>query len=379
MADLAQERTERPTPKRLEEARKRGQVPRSPELAAAAVVLAAGCGLELSGRRAASALSALMRSGLALRRAQTFDEGALVGHLAAQVAQALSACAPILLATLAAALAAPLALGGWNLSFEALTPDFTRLSPLNGVQRIFSIRSLVELAKAFAKFLLVAAVAAAFLWSSSGRLLALGGEPLEPAIADAAALSGRALLALAASLAVIAAIDVPWQLWNHTRQLRMSRQEIREELRESEGSPEVKGRIRRMQQEVARRRMMQEVPKADVVVVNPTNFAVALRYDERRMRAPVVVAKGAGEAAARIREVAAEHRVPIFEAPPLARALHRAVPIGGEIPASLYVAVAQVLTYVYQVRAAAAAGAAPPPPPRVDAPADAPAAGETRH
>ncbi len=370
MADLAQERTEQPTPKRLEEARKQGQVPRSPELAAAAVVLVAGGGLEIFGRRAAGALYVLMQSGLALRRAQLLDEGALIGTLEASAAQALLACAPILLATLAAALAAPLALGGWNLSFEALAPDFTRLSPVNGVQRIFSARSLVELAKACAKFVLVAAVAAAFLWKSSGRLLALGGEPLEPAIADAVALSGRALLALAGSLAVIAAIDVPWQRWNHTRQLRMSRQEIREELRESEGSPEVKGRIRRMQQEVARRRMMQEVPKADVVVVNPTHFAVALRYDERRMRAPTVVAKGTDEIAARMREVAAEHRVPIFEAPPLARALHRAVPIGGEIPVSLYVAVAQVLTYVYQVRAAAAAGSAPPEQPHIDMPAE---------
>src|SRR6185312_12042812 len=242
-------------------------------------------------------------------------------------------------------------------SFEALAPDFTRLSPANGAQRIFSARSLVELAKAYAKFLLVASIGVAFMWKSYGRLFALGSEPLEAASADAASLAGSALLALASGLGVIALIDVPWQLFNHRRQLRMSRQEIRDELKESEGSPEVRGRIRRM---------MQEVPKADVVVVNPTHFAVALRYDERRMRAPAVVAKGADEVAARIREVAAEHRVPIFEAPPLARALHRAVPIGGEVPASLYVAVAQVLTYVYQVRAAAAAGVAPPAPPHIE-------------
>ncbi|MGH8258846.1 MAG: flagellar biosynthesis protein FlhB [Steroidobacteraceae bacterium] len=379
MADLDQERTEQPTPKRLEEARRKGQVPRSPELTTAAVVLIAGGGLELFGAHAARALYTLMQSGLDLRRAQLLDEGALIHALESCAAQALSACAPILLLTLAAALAAPLALGGWNLSFEALAPDLTRLSPVSGVQRVFSTRSLVELAKAFAKFLLVAAVAVAFLWHSSGALLALGDEPLRPAIADAAALSGRALLALAGSLAVIAAIDVPWQLWSHTRQLRMTRQEIRDEFKESEGSPEIKSRIRRAQQEVARRRMMQEVPKADVVVVNPTHFAVALRYDERRMRAPVVVAKGADEVAARIREVAAEHRVPVFEAPPLARALHRTVQIGGEVPASLYVAVAQVLTYVYQVRAAATAGAAPPPAPQIDAPDEARPDDEARH
>ena len=381
MADIAQERTEQPTTKRLEEARKRGQVPRSPELTAAAVVLVAGGGLELFGPHCARALYALMQSSLALRRAQVFDEGALLGSLTGSAAHALEACAPILLLTFAAALAAPLALGGWNLSLEALTPDFTRLSPVNGAQRLFSARSLVELAKAYAKFLLVAAIGVAFIWKSYGRLFALGSEPLEAAIADAASLSGSALLALAGGLGVIAAIDVPWQIFNHRRQLRMSRQEIRDELKESEGSPEVRGRIRRMQQEVARRRMMQEVPKADVVVVNPTHFAVALRYDERRMRAPAVVAKGADEVAARIREVAAEHRVAIFEAPPLARALHRAVPIGGEIPASLYVAVAQVLTYVYQVRAAAAAGAAPPVAPRIETPFDEtqPPDAEVRH
>jgi flagellar biosynthesis protein FlhB len=375
MAEIAHERTEQPTAKRLEEARRHGQVPRSPELAAAAVMLVAGAGLELFGRHVARTLYALMQSSLTLRRAQVFDEGALLGSFAGSAAQALLACAPILLLTLAAALTAPLVLGGWNLSFEALVPDFTRLSPANGVQRVFSARSLVELAKAYAKFLLVALIGAAFIWKSSGRLLALGSEALEPATLDAATLLGNGLLALAGGLGVIAAIDVPWQLFNHRRQLRMTRQEIRDELKESEGSPEVRGRIRRMQQEVARRRMMQEVPKADVVVVNPTHFAVALRYDERRMRAPAVVAKGADEVAARIREVAAEHRVPIFEAPPLARALHRSVQIGGEIPTSLYVAVAQVLTYVYQVRAAAAAGAVPPAPPPIDTEFDQ----ETRH
>jgi flagellar biosynthesis protein FlhB len=379
MAENAQERTEQPTAKRLEEARRKGQVPRSTDLTTAAVVLIAGAGLDFFGGHMAAALDGLMRTGLTVSRGQLLDERGLVTALVAYGAQALLACAPVLLLTLAAALAAPMALGGWSLSFEALAPDFTRLSPANGLQRIFSARSLVELAKAFAKFLLVAAVAVAFLWKNSGQLLALGEEPLRPAIAHAVGLASRALLTLAASLGVIAAIDVPWQLWTYTRSLRMTRQEIRDELRESEGSPEVKGRIRRIQQEMARRRMMQEVPKADVVVVNPTHFAVALRYDEQRMRAPIVVAKGADEVAARIREVATEHRVAIFEAPPLARALHRAVPIGGEIPASLYVAVAQVLTYVYQVRAATSAGAAPPPPPHIDpAVEQPPGAGETR-
>ncbi|HTW37422.1 MAG TPA: flagellar biosynthesis protein FlhB [Steroidobacteraceae bacterium] len=366
MADTTQERTEQPTPKRLEEARRHGQVPRSPELTTAAVVLLVGIGLHFFGSRTAAALSGLMQADLALPREQALDAAWLMPSLGTSLLRALDALAPILGLTLVAALIAPLTLGGWNFSFEALVPDFTRLSPLNGVQRIFSLRSLVELAKAFAKFLLIGAVAVGFLRQHANGLLALGAEPLHTAIADAAALGSSALLALSAALAVIAAADVPWQFWNHRQRLRMTRQEVREELRESEGSPELKGRIRRAQQEAAKRRMMQEVPKADVVVVNPTHFAVALRYEEQRMRAPIVVAKGADEVAARIREVALEHGVPIFQAPPLARALHRAVPLGGEIPLALYVAMAQVLTYVYQLRTARRTGAVPPVPPSLD-------------
>jgi flagellar biosynthesis protein FlhB len=366
MAETAQERTEQPTPKRLEEARRDGDVPRSPELTTAAVVLIAGVGLHFVGSEAAASLDAIMRSGLSLTRAQALDAASVLPSLAWSTGAALEAIAPILGLTLVAALLAPLALGGWNLSFEAISPDLTRLSPISGVKRIFSVRSAVELGKAFAKFLLVALVAVLFLHAKAAELLSLGAEPVHAAIAHSAVLGADALLAFSAALVLIAAIDVPFQIWNYKQRLRMSRQEIREELKESEGSPEMKGRIRKQQQEVARRRMMQEVPKADVVVTNPTHFAVALRYDDRRMRAPIVVAKGADEVAARIREVAIENRVPLFEAPPLARALHHVVPLGGEIPTSLYVAVAQVLTYVYQLRTARRTGTALPQRPTID-------------
>jgi flagellar biosynthesis protein FlhB len=247
-----------------------------------------------------------------------------------------------------------------------LAPNFTRLSPIAGFGRMFSMRGVVELAKAFAKFGLIALIAAIFLWVKRAELLQLGSEPPAAAISHAITLSGHALLALAGALVLIAAVDVPWQLFQHMKQLRMTRQEIRDELKESEGNPEVKGKIRQIQQDMARRRMMQEVPKADVVVTNPTHFAVALRYDDKRMRAPIVIAKGADAVAARIREVATEHNVPLFEAPPLARALFRSVDLNREVPATLYVAVAQVLTYVYQVRAARQSGAIPPAPPTID-------------
>jgi flagellar biosynthetic protein FlhB len=364
--DNQQERTEQPTAKRFEQARERGQVPRSSDLGAAAVLFAAAAGLELLGGWCGGQLHALMRSGLSLSRERALDEAAALGAFASAGLHALYACAPLWGLTVLAALGAPLALGGRGLHFKALVPDFSRLSPGAGFARMFSLNGAVELGKAFAKFAALALVAAAVLWQQSGAILGLSAQPAPAAIAHAASMTGSALLMLAATLALIAAVDVPWQLWRYTQGLRMTREQIREEVKETEGAPEIKGRIRKMQSERARRRMMREVPKADVVVVNPTHFAVALRYDEQRMRAPIVVAKGRDLIAARIREIAAEHRVPIFEAPPLARALHRFVEIGAEIPASLYVAVAQVLTYLAQVHAARRDGATPPPPPAID-------------
>jgi flagellar biosynthesis protein FlhB len=362
----AGERTEQPTAKRREQAREQGQVPRSADLGAAAVLLTAAAGLELLGGWCGGQLNALMRTGLSLSRERALDESAALGALASTAAHALYACAPLWGLTVLAALAAPLALGGRGFHPQALVPDLSRLSPGAGFARMFSMNGAVELTKAFAKFGLLALVAALVLWRQSGAILALSSEPVPVAIAHAASLTGIALLALAATLALIAAVDVPWQLWRYTQQLRMTREQVREEMKESEGSPEVKSRIRKIQSERARRRMMREVPRADVVVVNPTHFAVALRYDEQRMRAPIVVAKGQELIAARIREIAEQHRVPIFEAPPLARALHRHVDIGAEIPASLYVAVAQVLTYLAQLRTARQGGAALPPLPAID-------------
>src|SRR5690606_28195474 len=282
-----------------------------------AVVLVAGLALYVLGPHLGGGMYEVMRSGLSLSREQAMDETFAVVTLGSLGLAAALTIVPILALTLVGALTAPMIIGGWNVSPGVLAPDFTRLSPLNGFKRMFSARGLVELGKAFAKFLLVALIACIFLRTRAGELLSLGSEPVTVAIGHAARLCGLALVILSGALGLVAAVDVPWQLWQHHQKLRMTRQEVRDELKESEGSPEVKGRIRSLQQELSRRRMMQEVPKADVVVVNPTHYAVALRYDERRMRAPVVVAKGADEVAARIREIAVEHSVPLFEAPPL--------------------------------------------------------------
>src|SRR5688572_18386656 len=289
----------------------------------------------------------------------------MLPSLAHAAAEGLCLSTPLLGAITLAAIVAPLALGGWSFATQAMAPQLSRLNPIEGIKRMFALRSLVELAKAMAKFGVVAIVAAIVLWNDAPTLMELGREPLQQAIGHAVQISGKALLIIAAGLLIIAGIDVPYQLWQYAKQMRMSREEIRQEYKEAEGSPEVKGRIRQLQQQMARQRMMQEVPNADVVVVNPTHFAVALKYDEKRMRAPIVVAKGVDLVAARIREVAGEHAVPIFEAPPLARVLYRNVDIGAEIPGNLYVAVAQILTYVFQLRVAKRAGGPVPPKPDV--------------
>lgn len=361
----AQEKTESATPKRLEEARRKGQIPRSRDLSAAAVTMSAAAALYMMGDQISGKLYVFMQRSLTLSREQALDPTQMVPMLASATVDGLKICAPLLAIIALAAVLAPLALGGWAFSSEALMPQFNRLNPLAGFKRIFAMRSVVELLKTLAKFGIVGLVAVIVLWNDASTLLALGQEPLDQAIGHTIRLSGQALIAITAGLLIIAGIDVPYQLYSHAKQLKMSRQEIREEHKESEGSPEVKGRIRQMQQQLARQRMMQDVPKADVIVTNPTHFAVALRYDEKRMRAPIVVAKGVDLVAARIREIAAEHSVPIFEAPPLARVLYRNVDIGGEIPSTVYQAVAQVLTYVFQLRVAKRSGFQPPPRPDV--------------
>lgn len=362
----AQERTEQATPKRQEDARRKGQIPRSRDLSAAAVTLAGALALYASGHHLTGGLHALMRRSFTPDRSQLLDEAYALDWFGEAALAALWLCAPALGVMALAAVLAPMLLGGWNFSTEALAPKFDRLDPFKGIARMFSARALVELAKALAKFAVVAVIAVAVLRHQAADLLALGNQPLVPAMAQTLRLCAQALVAMTAGLLLIAAIDVPFQLWQHARQLKMSRQEVRQEHKESEGSPEVKGRIRQLQQSLARQRMMQEVPKADVVITNPTHFAVALRYDQERMRAPVVVAKGVELVAARIRELAQEHGVTLVEAPPLARVLYRQVELNEAIPPALYVAVAQVLTYVFQLRQAQRAGERAPPPPDVD-------------
>lgn len=350
----AQDRTEKATPKRLREARKRGQVPRSRELSTAVVVGAGAAAMLGAGpaiaRQAAMAMRAALdwtADGMALALSDPSRLPSLLGH---GLLSGLLIVMPILAATLLAALVAPLLIGGWNFAGQALKPDFSRLDPVRGIVRMVSMQSLVELGKGLLKVGLIGCVAALLARVSRTELLGLGSESIGAGIGHGMALVMRALTWLAGSLMLIAAVDVPYQLWHHGRQLKMSRQEIRDEHKQNEGRPEVKGRIRRLQQEMSRRRMMDRVPTADVIVTNPTHYAVALQYSAGSMKAPRVVAKGADLIALAIRELGEKHRIPRVEAPPLARALYRGCELEQEIPAALYAAVAQVLTYVYQLK-----------------------------
>ncbi|MDF3838544.1 flagellar biosynthesis protein FlhB [Cupriavidus basilensis] len=344
------EKTEPASTRRLEKAREEGQVVRSRELSTLIMLMSGVIGLSTLGGTLASKLDAVMHASLAFEPATAFDPARMMSRFAMAVWDSLLAFLPLLLFFGVAALAGPMLLGGFLFSAKSFSPDFSRLSPLKGLGRLFSAQSLVELVKAIAKALLVGSVAAWVLWRRLPEAVALMSAPVHEALLHMLELVMSCSAMVAASLVLVAALDVPWQYWTFYKKLRMTKEEVKKEHKESEGDPHVKGRIRQQQRAMARRRMMSEVPKADVVVTNPTHFAVALRYEEGRMSAPRVVAKGSEAIAARIREIAAEHGVPLLSAPPLARALHRHVDLGQEIPAGLYTAVAEVLAWVYQLK-----------------------------
>jgi len=344
------EKTEPASPRRLEKAREEGQVVRSRELGTFVMLMTGVFGLWLMGGTLGRKLDAVMQSSLAFEPATAFDTNRMLSQFGIAIWDSLLAFLPLLLMFGVAALVAPLALGGWMFSTKSFMPDFKRMSPAAGLGRMFSAQSLVELAKAIAKSLLVGGVGAWMVWRKLPEAVALMNAPVQEALLHMMDLVLYVSGVVAGSLLLVAALDVPWQLYSFYKKLRMTKEEVKQEQKETDGDPHIKARIRQQQRAIARRRMMAEVPKADVVVTNPTHYAVALRYEEGRMSAPRVVAKGAEEVAARIRELAAEHRVPVLSAPPLARALHRHVELGHEIPAGLYTAVAEILAWVYQLK-----------------------------
>ena len=344
------DKTESPTAQRLTKAREEGQIPRSKELTSLLIMLVGVCILWFGGESFGRQLSLVVSSGLRFDHKIINDQNLILGQIIVMLKAALLGMLPLLVGVAIIALVAPMMLGGIIFNTSSLAFKFSKLNPISGIGRLFSAQVGAELVKALMKALLMGSAAGFYLWHHWPDMMRLMSESPTTAMASALNLTGMCALLVALSIIPMVGFDVFWQIYSHLKKLRMSRQDIRDEFKQSEGDPHIKGRIRQMQRAAARRRMMADVPKADVIVTNPTHYSVALQYDENRMSAPKVVAKGAGAVALRIRELGTENRVPILEAPPLARALYRHAEIGQQIPGQLYAAVAEVLAWVWQLK-----------------------------
>ncbi|WP_422419669.1 flagellar biosynthesis protein FlhB [Pseudomonas sp. GZD-222] len=361
-SESGQDKTEDPTDKRKKDAREKGEIARSKELNTVAVTLAGAGALLAFGGGMAQAMMELMRSNFTLSREVITDERFMGIFLMAAGKSALVMVQPVLLVLLVASIIGPVALGGFLFSGSLLQPKFSRMNPLSGIKRMFSVNALSELLKAFAKFLMILIVALAVLSADRDDLLAIANEPLDQAIIHCVQVVGWSALWMAAGLLLIAAADVPIQLWQTHKKMLMTKQEVRDEYKDSEGKPEVKQRIRQLQREASQRRMMAAIPEADVIITNPTHYAVALKYDPEKGGAPLLLAKGADFIALKIREIANEHKIQVLESPALARSIYYSTELEEEIPAGLYLAVAQVLAYVFQIRQYRAGKGKPPEP-----------------
>ena len=357
------EKTEPASSRRLEQAREEGQVPRSREIGAFLILVVSAAAFWFVGPWMMQRTTAIVRRGLILEEPLFRDPRFMLVRFADLSLDALFSFAPLFLALVIAALISPFFLGSWNFSLKVLNPDAGRLDPIKGLGRLVSWSGLVELLKAVAKALLVGGVAFWVLWSERDDIFSLFGQSVEVGLNSAGHLVNYSFLMIVLAMLLIVALDVPFQIWQYHDKLKMSKEEVKQEGKELEGNPQIKGRIRQLQREAARKRMMGAVPTADVIVTNPTHFAVALAY-KSGMGAPKVLAKGMGEIAMKIREIGAAHGVPTLEAPPLARALYRYAELDQEIPSTLYAAVAEVLAYVYQLANWRQAGGNYPMPPR---------------
>jgi flagellar biosynthesis protein FlhB len=361
-----EDRTERASEKRLQEAREKGEIPRSRDLSGAMVVLAGASMLLSSSSSMYGHMRTIYALGMNYSREALFSDHLTTRVMSEVMREMLALLTPIFAATLLAAVGSSVLIGGLNFSSEALIPKFERLDPISGLGRIFALNGLIELAKSLLKVVFIGITLVLLLRHDESSVMTTGNGSVNSGVGEALSLVAHAALLFAAVLGLIGGIDAVWQRFDFERRHRMSKQEVKDEHKDTEGNPQLKGRIRQMQHQMARRRMIQEVPKADVIVVNPTHFAVALRYDDARMRAPRVIAKGVDVLAQQIRMVAAAHNVPLVEAPPLARALYATTELGHEIPAALYVAVAQILAYVYQLKQAVKNGGPAPSVPKPD-------------
>ncbi|WP_338556485.1 flagellar biosynthesis protein FlhB [Erwinia sp. E_sp_B04_7] len=348
--DSDEEKTESATPHRLEKAREEGQIPRSRELTSVLMLVTGLSILWMSGGTMAQKVGALLADGLKFNHSVVSDTSQMFHLMSNLVVQGVFALLPMMAGLVLVAIAAPMLLGGLVISGKAIKFDLGKMNPLKGLKRLFSAQSAAELVKAVLKAILVGCVTWVYISHNWPNMLRLISESPYTALASALNMIAMCSVLIVLGLSPMVGFDVFWQLYSYFKNLRMTRQDIRDEHKQQEGDPHVKGRIRQQMRAAARRRMMADVPKADVIVTNPTHYSVALQYDERKMSAPKVVAKGAGEIALRIRELGKEHRIPVLEAPPLARALYRHSEIGQHIPGTLYAAVAEVLAWVWQLR-----------------------------
>jgi len=345
----AGERSEDPTAKKQKESKDKGQVARSKELNAAALLIAAGLVFISIGQYSASGIMVVLKENFILSRTEIYDTASMLIALGHSLEKSFLLLAPIFGLFMLVALVAPIAVGGFSFSMKAAAPKKNKLSPAKGFKRMFGPTAAMELIKSIGKFAVVATFALTYLRGQFDVFMGLGQGGIQSEVINGLTILTQSFLMIASSLILIVAIDVPFQIWNHKRQLKMTKQEVKDEMKDTEGKPEVKGRIRQQQREVSYRRMMAAVPEADVVITNPEHFSVALKYSDQLI-APIVVAKGVDETAMKIREIARAHEVPIFAAPPLARAVFYSTKLDHPIPEGLYLAVAQVLAYVYQLK-----------------------------
>lgn len=344
------EKTEDPTPHRKQKAREDGQVPRSRELTTLAMLLV-GWGLMLAGGGyLAKELQHLLHNGLTFDRLLVSDPQQMLHHAASLLGIAFLAILPFVGGLFITALSAPSIIGGLNMSAKAIKFNLKKLNPISGIKKLFSAQMVSEMVKGILKVMLAGIGGGLFLWFNKDKFINLVFEPLRLALSDISTLLIGCMLVIILSLIPMVAFDVVYQLWSNFKKLRMSLKEIKDEFKNQEGDPQIKGRVRQLQRQMAQQRMMSDVPTADVVVNNPTHYSVALKYQEGAMGAPMVVASGSGLIALRIRELAEENRVPMLEAPPLARALYRHCEPGTPVPAELYSAVAEVLAWVYGLK-----------------------------
>ncbi|QTL34253.1 flagellar biosynthesis protein FlhB [Pseudoalteromonas viridis] len=348
--DSGQERTEEPTDKKISDARKKGQVARSKELGTTFVLIFSAVALLLYGPDIAKGLYNMMGRMFTLNRNETYDTTKMFSVWGDAFSEIIFPLSMFVLIIMVAGVIGNTLLGGFNFSWQAAAPKASKMSPMKGIKRMFGPQAAIELVKSILKFVLVAGFAILLIKVFFYEILHLSIEQIPGSILHSLEILAWMFLALSCTMIIISAIDAPYQSYNHHKQLKMTLQEVKDEYKNSEGDPQIKARIRRTQREMSQRRMMQEVPDADVVVTNPTHYSVALKYDTEKAGAPMVIAKGVDELAMQIRKIAKGNEVPIVESPVLTRSLYHTTEVGDQIPQQLFTAVAQVLAYVFQLK-----------------------------